>query len=112
LVVEIMKEAGIDPTPVRLTAEQLRETIFDFVIALDKDSAAEAENLTAVEKVQWKFENPLQASTDVEMQRRGLRSLRNQLSQRLRLFDIVHVRPNRSEQTYFAGTAPKAAHVG
>jgi protein-tyrosine-phosphatase len=99
LTIEVMKEIGIDlglKTP-RLVAE-VRDEAFDFVITLDEIAASQQDQVTAVETVHWKFDNPLAASDNPEIQRRQFRTVRDQMARRLRLFAIVHVRPGIAER--------------
>ena len=99
LCIEVMKEIGIDlsqKTP--RVIEDLGDESFDFVITLDETASVERHRVTSVESVHWKFENPLAVSSDRELQRRAFRAIRDQIAQRLRLFAIVHVRPNMSDR--------------
>lgn len=96
LTVEVMKEIGIDlsqKAPKHM--KDLRDDDFDYLITLDENSKRLARNFRA-ETIHWKLDNPIAASNDPERQLRSFRMVRDQISQRLRLFVIVHVRP----QTY------------
>jgi protein-tyrosine-phosphatase len=104
LSIEVMKEIGVDLTHrIPKTLAELKDEVFDFVITLDGATSGLDHSLTTAETVHWTFENPLAVSSDPELQRRAFRALRDQIAQRLRLFDIVHVRPGVSEKTQFAG---------
>jgi protein-tyrosine-phosphatase len=103
LAMEVMKEIGIDlsgKSPKSLP--EMKDEVFDFVITLDGITAGLDHSLTTADTVHWTFEDPLAVSNDVQLQRRAFRALRDQIAQRLRLFDIVHIRPGISEQTRFA----------
>jgi len=103
LSIQIMKEVGVDlseKTP--QAVDEFGDGVFDFVIALDETANNCRHPLTAVETVHWKFEDPLAVSSEPEMQRRAVRSVRDQIAQRLRLFAIVHVRPSVADRTRFA----------
>jgi arsenate reductase len=103
LTIEVMKEIGIDLSPkIPRTVEEVRDGVFDFVITLDETARNHSPHLNAVETVHWKFENPVAVSSEIEMQRRAFRSVRDQIAQRLRLFAIVHVRPSVAERNRFA----------
>jgi len=92
--VKVMKEIGIDlsqKSPKHL--KDLRDDKFDYVITLDESSTRAYRNFRSAETIQWKLDDPSAAPTDPERQLRAFRITRDQISQRLRLFVIVHVRP-------------------
>jgi len=94
ILLEVMGEIGLDLTQkIPGTIESFHDEFFDFVITLDEVTKDKQYSLTATDTVHWKFENPLAASNNPEVQRRAARSVRDQIARRLRLFDIVHVRP-------------------
>src|SRR5262249_31271323 len=91
--IEVMKEIGIDlseESPKQL--EDVKQDKFDYVIAFD-DSTSAYPNSCRAEIIHWKFEDPAAASSEPERQLRAFRTVRDQISLRLRLFVIVHVRP-------------------
>jgi protein-tyrosine-phosphatase len=103
LSIEVMKEIGIDLTNKSpKTISELKDEVFDFVITFDEITARLDHSLTAAETVHWTFDDPLAVSNDANLQRRAFRALRDQILQRLRLFDIVHVRTGVSEKTDLA----------
>ena len=94
LTVEVMKEIGIDLSQkASRHLEDLRDDPFDYVIALDESSTRVYEDFQSDKRVHWKFDDPVAASSDPERQLRAFRIVRDQITQRLRLFVIVHVRP-------------------
>ena len=93
-----MNEIGIDLSqkiPRRL--EELTDDEFDYVITLG-ERTFDHHNFQAAETIHWKFDNPLASANDREKQVRTFRMVRDQIAQRLRLFVIVHVRPQASSQ--------------
>jgi hypothetical protein len=90
-----MKEIGIDlDHKVTMTVDDLRDETFDFIITLDEVSASLTSLPVAGEIVHWKFDNLATLASNLEVQRRIFRAVRDQIAQRLRLFAIVNVRPN------------------
>ena len=96
MTAEIMNEIGLDLT--QNFARRLEELIddkFDYVITLG-ERPFRHHNFQAAETFHWKFDNPVAASNDPEKQLRVFRMVRDQIAQRLRLFIIVHIRPQAS----------------
>jgi arsenate reductase (thioredoxin) len=94
LAVEVMNEISIDlssKTPRRV--QELPDVRFDYVIALDERTARLYRNYRGVETIHWKFDDPAAMSTETDKQLRAFRMVRDQIAQRLRLFVIVHVKP-------------------
>jgi arsenate reductase len=94
LTVEVMNEISIDlstKTPKRV--QELPDAGFDYVITLDESSARLYGNYLGVETIHWKFDDPAALSSETDKQLRAFRMVRDQITQRLRLFVIVHVRP-------------------
>src|SRR5262249_51815390 len=92
--VEAMNEIGIDlsqKAPKHL--DDLRDEEFDYVITLDESSRRLSGNLKCAEAIHWKFDDPILVSADPARQLHAFRMVRDQISQRLRLFVIVHLRP-------------------
>lgn len=92
--VEVMNEIGIDlraktPRPV----QALSDAEFDYVIALDDSAAGRCRDFQFAETVHWKIDDPIARSKSPQQQLREFRMVRDQIAQRLRLFVIVHVRP-------------------
>jgi protein-tyrosine-phosphatase len=93
---EVLQEMGIDFCQRSQKAcDDLYRQSFDFVIALDDVIAKQGCPMPAGDVVHWRFET-LPLSSDREFQRRILRTIRDQIAQRLRLFTIVHTRPEAS----------------
>ena len=89
--VEVMKEIGTDISPKTTPIlGDLREEQFDFAITLDEKTAGH--RIPGVEVIHWKFDDPRVLSDDPDKQLRTFRMVRDQISQRLRLFVIVEVR--------------------
>jgi protein-tyrosine-phosphatase len=110
LSIEIMNEVGVDLDHARpAIIDDLRGQTFDFMITLDETAAGQQHPVTALDTAHWKLGSPLTLSSEQEVQepqRRALRSIRDQIAQRLRLFAIVHTRENfLSSQTRFAEAA-------
>ena len=96
LTVEVMNEIGIDLTQkIPRCFEELTNDTFDYVITLG-EKTFHHHNFHAAETIHWKLDNPIRASNDPEKQLRTFRMVRDQIAQRLRLFVIVHVRPQAS----------------
>src|SRR5262245_33876382 len=94
ITVEVMKEIGIDlsrKTPKQI--KDLKDDKFDYVITLDDSSMRAYPNFRHAETIHWKLDDLVAVSTDPERQLWAFRMARNQITQRLRLFIIVHVRP-------------------
>jgi len=89
--VEVMKEIGIDVSSnARRSLADLRDDRFDFAITLDEKAAGQ--KIPSTEVIRWKFDDPIALSDDPDKQLRAFRMVRDQISQRLRLFVIVEVR--------------------
>lgn len=96
LTVEVMKEVGIDLSQrAPQNVQDLRDDKFDVAITLDEISMRVFPNFHRAETLHWKFDDPVAASNDPERQLRAFRMVRDQISQRLRLFVTVHSRPQR-----------------
>jgi protein-tyrosine-phosphatase len=94
LTIEVMKEIGIDLNhKIPKLLEDVTDDEFDYVITLDEISRRLCRNFQRAETIHWKLDDPVAASKDPERQLRAFRMVRDQISQRLRLFVIVHVRP-------------------
>src|SRR5215469_13531335 len=93
LTVEVMKEIGIDlgqKTP--KSVHQLLDEAFDYVITLGRRAPSYDRKFPCAEIVHWKFDEP-GGPDDPEKQLLEFRTIRDQIIQRLRLFVLVHVRP-------------------
>ena len=89
--VDVMKEIGIDvSSTARRSLADLRDDRFDFAITLDEKAAGQ--KIPSTEVIRWKFDDPMNLSDDSDKQLRAFRMVRDQISQRLRLFVIVEVR--------------------
>jgi protein-tyrosine-phosphatase len=98
-----MKEIGIDISPKATPIlADLQEDPFDFTITLDEKTAGQ--RVPGAEVIRWKFDDPIALSADPDKQLRAFRMVRDQISQRLRLFVIVEVR----SQTILAEVGRKA----
>jgi arsenate reductase (thioredoxin) len=94
LAVEVMNEIGIDlrpKTPKRL--QEIGDGRFDYIITLDVNAAKFSPSSEHTEIIHWKVDDPVTMASDPEKQLRAFRVVRDQIAQRLRLFVIVHVRP-------------------
>jgi protein-tyrosine-phosphatase len=92
LTVEVMKETGIDlEGRVAKTAQDVLGLRFDFVITLCDRARSECPMFHQAEVVHWRFDNPM-AARDHAQQKRMFQSLRDQITHRVRLFALVHVR--------------------
>lgn len=95
LAIDVMREMGIDlGHKVAKTVANLGNEAFDFIITLDEATARQNYSFGAGETINWKFDSLETGSTDPETQRRAFRVVRDQIAQRLRLFVIVHSRPD------------------
>ncbi len=93
LTVEVLKEIGIDlgrKTPKSL--EQLPDEKFDYVITLGSHAPSSGQTFRGAEIVHWKFDDAV-VPDDPEKQLGQFRMVRDQILQRLRLFVLVHARP-------------------
>jgi protein-tyrosine-phosphatase len=97
LTVEIMKEIGIDlDKKVPRSMQAVSDARFDYVITLDDTTAKLNPRFQGAETIHWKIDDPIARSKDPEEQLRHFRMVRDQIAQRLRLFVIVHVRPQQA----------------
>ena len=90
--VEIMRETSLDLSHVTLRSiEEFRGNEFDYVIRIG--NCPEFDDLTfrGAEVIQWTFENPDMNSTDLDRLLRTLRTIRDQITQRLHLLVLVLV---------------------
>jgi len=90
IMVKVMKEIGVDlsqKTPRQV--EDLTTERFDYVITLDERSTRAYPNFKGAQTIHWILDDPIAASTDPEKQLLAFRMVRDQISQRLRLFIIV-----------------------
>jgi ArsR family transcriptional regulator len=93
LAVQVLKEIGIDlGQTTRKSVQQLPDKEFDYVITLGERAPSYDRIFTSAQNVHWKFEDP-SGLDDPDKQLRRFRMLRDQILQRLRLFVLVHVRP-------------------
>ena len=93
LAVEVMKEIGIDLCQnAPKSVHQLLNEEFDYVITLGRRGLSSDWKFPCAEVVHWKFDEP-GGPDDPEKQLREFRTIRDQILQRLRLFVLVHVRP-------------------
>jgi protein-tyrosine-phosphatase len=93
---EAMKEIGIDLSQkAPKHVDDLRDEEFNYVITLDESSRRLCGHFKCPDVIHWKFDDPTAASPDAERQLHAFRMIRDQISQRLRLFVAVHVRPQR-----------------
>ena len=97
IMVEVMKEAGIDLQRRRTkTTQDLSDRSFDFVITLCDRARRDCPKFQGAELVHWRFDDPL-TWLDGTQRKRKVQSLRDQMAQRVRLFALVQVRFARSE---------------
>jgi arsenate reductase (thioredoxin) len=89
---EIMKETNIDLSHITLRSiEEFIEKEFDYVIRLGNCPQFNELKFRCAEVIQWTFENPDMKSMDPERLLRTLRSIRDQITQRLHLLVLVLV---------------------
>lgn len=92
--IDVMKDIGIDLAGKRTkTTLDVAHRSFDFVITLCSRAKKECPEFKGAEIIHWQFEDP--AGTDAARQKRIFASLRDQISQRIRLFALVQVRFNK-----------------
>src|SRR5262245_9393898 len=92
IMVEVMKDIGIDlQSRVSKTTQDVLDRSFDFVITLCDRARLECPKFEGAELVHWRFDDPLTA-LDRSRRKRMVQSLRDQISQRVRLFALVQVR--------------------
>jgi arsenate reductase len=109
LAVEVMNEIAIDlSSKIPKRVQELPEDRFDYVITLDESTARMYRKYQGIETIHWKFDNPVAVSNEPDKQLRAFRMVRDQIAQRLRLFVIVHVRP----EFQAAGTLSMAQVAG
>jgi len=89
--VDVMKDIGIDLAGKRTkTTREVAHRSFDFVITMCPRAKKGCPEFEGAEVIHWQFEDP--AGTDAARQKRMFASLRDQISQRIRLFALVQVR--------------------
>jgi len=89
--VDVMKDIGIDLAGKRTkTTRDVAHRSFDFVITMCPRAKKGCPEFEGAEVIHWQFEDP--AGTDAARQKRIFASLRDQISQRIRLFALVQVR--------------------
>jgi protein-tyrosine-phosphatase len=89
-----MKEIDIDLSQqIPKHLKDLRGNEFDYVITLDENSRRVRRSFPCAEEIHWQLDEPIVMSSDSERQLRAFRIVRDQISQRIRLFVIVNVRP-------------------
>ena len=92
--VRVMKEIDIDLSQqIPKHLKDLRGNEFDYVITLDENSRRVRRSFPCAEEIHWQLDEPIVMSSDSERQLRAFRIVRDQISQRIRLFVIVNVRP-------------------
>jgi protein-tyrosine-phosphatase len=95
---DVMNAVGIDldgkPTK---TVRDLNLSGFDFVITMCDRARFECPNFAGAQRVHWRLDNPLMEA-DQAKQKRMFESLRDQITQRVRLFALVQARPAASEK--------------
>src|ERR1044072_4609713 len=92
LTIEVMKDVGINlegRTP--KAVQDLTARKFDFVITLCDRARAECPRFPEAEFVHWQLDDPSSAANEGK-RKRAFESLRDQITQRLRLFTLVQVR--------------------
>jgi protein-tyrosine-phosphatase len=99
LTIEVMREIGIDLSQkASKHVDDVRDQEFDYVITLDEGTRRMDGNFKCLERIHWKFDDPTAASSVLGRELHAFRIIRDQISQRLRLFVIVHVRPQTKSQ--------------
>ena len=92
LTVDVMRAIGIDMEGrVSKGIHDVLRLDFDFVITLCDRSRPECRKFPEAERVHWRLDDPLTV-LDCTKQERLFQSLRDQISQRVRLFALVQVR--------------------
>src|SRR5262245_3784536 len=92
----VMDELGIDLSNKTLqSVQEVAGQKLDYVITLGEKDCGHSHNFQGAETIHWKLADPTVGSEDTEKQLREFRIVRDQIAQRLRLFVIVHVRPQR-----------------
>ena len=93
LTLEVLREIGIDlGQRIPKSIHQLPNDRFDYVITLGERIPSYERTFPCAEIVHWKFDDAGAPADPVE-QLRKFRMVRDQILQRLRLFVLVHVRP-------------------
>ena len=88
--VEIMRETNIDLSHFSLRSiEEFIGKEFDYVIRIGNCPEFNELKFRRAEVIQWTFENPDMNSTDPERLLRTLRTIRDQITQRLHLLVLV-----------------------
>lgn len=92
LAVEVMKEIDIDlQGKATRSVDDVRHLAFDFVITLCDRARFLCPQFTQAEVMHWKVDDPLLVSDGVK-QKRMFHLLRDQITQRIRLFTLVYAR--------------------
>lgn len=109
LTVEVMKELGIDlGQKTTKSVDQLLDKELDYVITLGPRVPSCERKFRSAEIVHWKFADPGKADDPVR-QLREFRIIRDQILQRLRLFVLVHVRPQNPSRPATSAIAAASA---
>jgi len=88
--VEIMRETNIDLSHLsQRSIEEFMGKEFDYVIRIGNCPEFNELKFRRAEVIQWTFENPDMNSTDPERLLRTLRTIRDQITQRLHLLVLV-----------------------
>ena len=94
LIPEVLKEIGIDGEQKEpQLVQQLLEEKFHYVITMGERAPSYDRNFPGAEIAHWRFDHPVELSNDPQKQLREFRIVRDQILQRLRLFVLVHSRP-------------------
>src|SRR5215831_12895128 len=94
LTVRVMKEIDIDLSrQIPKHLKDLRGNEFDYVITLDENSRRVRRSFPCAKEIHWHLDEPIVMSSDAGRQLRAFRIVRDQISQRIRLFVIVNGRP-------------------
>ena len=92
LTVEVMKEIDIDlQGRATKSVDDVRHLTFDIVITLCDRARLLCPEFKQAEVVHWNLDDPVRVS-DGARQKRMFRLLRDQITQRLRLFTLVYAR--------------------
>jgi protein-tyrosine-phosphatase len=87
-----MQEIGVDlKGRASKTIHDFVGRSFDFVITLSDSARSECRGFPEADVVHWEFEDP-STESDPERRMRLFRSLRDQITQRVRLFALVQAR--------------------
>lgn len=92
LTVDVMKEIDIDlQGRATRSAEDVQHLTFDFVITLCDRARSLCPEFVQAEVLHWKLDDPFLVSDGVK-QKRMFHVLRDQITQRIRLFTLVYAR--------------------